>query len=107
MKGSRKFISLALSLILLAGAGLSLSAQEPKPPEAKPNQEQKQPQAKTQVEYDAYMAAYKEQAPAAKAELASKFLTDFADSEFKIYIYQMLIDSYGRQGNPAKVTEYR
>lgn len=109
MKGSQKFILLALSLIFLAGAGLSLIAQEPKPPEDKPNptvQEQKQPQAKTQVEYDAYMAAYKEQAPAAKAELASKFLTDFPDSEFKIYIYQMLIDSYSRLGNPAKVTEY-
>ena len=74
MKGSQKFILPALCLIFLAGACLSLSAQEPKPPEAKPNptvQEQKQPQAKTQVEYDAYMAAYKEQAPAAKAEFAS------------------------------------
>lgn len=95
MKGSQKFILPALCLIFLAGACLSLIAQE-----------QKQPQAKTQVEYDAYMAAYKEQAPAAKAELASKFLTDFPDSEFKIYIYQMLIDSYSRVGNPAKVTEY-
>jgi hypothetical protein len=108
MKGTQKFVVPALFFIFLSGAGLDLSAQEPKQPEAKQNstaQEQKQPQAKTQVEYDAYMAAYKEQTPAAKAELASKFLTDFPDSEFKVYIYQMLIDSYGRVGNAAKVTE--
>ncbi|MFN8008719.1 MAG: hypothetical protein U0V70_17180 [Terriglobia bacterium] len=94
MKGSRKFIVPALILVILTSAGLYLGAQE-----------QKQPQAKTQAEYDAYMAVYKELTPATKVDLATKFLTDFPDSEFKLYAYQMLIDSHSRQGNPAKVIE--
>ena len=94
MKSSRKFLLAVYWLLLFAGAVVNFSAQE-----------QKQPQAKTKAEYDAYVAVFNEQTPDKKVELASKFLTDFGDSEFKAYIYQMLIDSYIRQGNPAKVVE--
>ena len=67
--------------------------------------EQKQPQAKTKAEYDAYMALYNEAAPAKKVELAAKFLTDHPETEFKMFVYQMQIDSYARLGNVDKVVE--
>ena len=67
--------------------------------------EEKQPQAKTKAEYDAYMALYNEQAPAKKVELASKFLADHPDTEFKMFAYQMQIDSYSRLGTVDKVVE--
>ena len=62
--------------------------------------EQKQPQAKTKAEYDAYMLLYNEAAPAKKAELATKFLTDHPETEFKMFVYQMQIDSYARLQPP-------
>jgi tetratricopeptide (TPR) repeat protein len=65
----------------------------------------KQPQAKTTAEYNAYSALYKEQDPAKKAEMATKYMTDFPDSDFKPYIYQTLIDSYFRLSNKEKVIE--
>jgi hypothetical protein len=67
--------------------------------------EQKQPQAKTKDEYDAYMLLYNEGAPAKKAELATKFLADHPETEFKMFVYQMQIDSYARLGNVDKVVE--
>jgi hypothetical protein len=67
--------------------------------------EQKQPQAKTKAEYDAYMLLYNEVAPAKKAELATKFLTDHGETEFKMFVYQMQIDSYARLANVDKVVE--
>ena len=67
--------------------------------------EQKQPQAKTKAEYDAYMALYSEAAPAKKVELAVKFLADHPETEFKMFVYQMQIDSYARLGNVEKVVE--
>lgn len=67
--------------------------------------EQKQPQAKTKAEYDAYMALYQESVPAKKAELAVKFLADHPETEFKMFVYQMQIDSYARIGNFDKVVE--
>jgi hypothetical protein len=67
--------------------------------------EQKQPQAKTKAENDAYMALYSEAAPAEKVELAAKFLTDHPETEFKMFVYQMQIDSYARLGNFDKVVE--
>jgi hypothetical protein len=67
--------------------------------------EQKQPQAKTKDEYDAYMLLYNEGAPAKKAELATKFLADHPETEFKMFAYQMQIDSYARLGNVDKVVE--
>jgi len=67
--------------------------------------EQKQPQAKTKAEYDAYMLLYNEQAPAKKAELAAKFLADHPETDFKMFVYQMQIDSYARLGSVDKVVE--
>jgi tetratricopeptide (TPR) repeat protein len=67
--------------------------------------EQKQPQAKTKAEYDAYLAMYNEQDASKKAELATKFLTDFPDSEFKPYIYQIEVQTYASIGKADKVVE--
>ena len=67
--------------------------------------EQKQPQAKTKAEYDAYMALYSEGAPAKKVELAVKILADHPETEFKMFVYQMQIDSYARLGTVDKVVE--
>jgi hypothetical protein len=67
--------------------------------------EQKSPQAKTKAEYDAYMALYSEGAPAKKVELAAKFLAENPETEFKMFVYQMQIDSYARLGNVDKVVE--
>ncbi|MCI0422320.1 MAG: tetratricopeptide repeat protein, partial [Acidobacteria bacterium] len=67
--------------------------------------EQKGPQAKTKAEYDAYMALYSESTPAKKVELAAKFLTDHPETEFKMFVYQMQIDSHARLGNVDKVVE--
>src|SRR5262245_44098283 len=67
--------------------------------------EQKGPQAKTKAEYDAYMLLWNEGAPAKKAELATKFLADHPETEFKMFVYQMQIDSYQRLGNIDKVVE--
>ena len=51
------------------------------------------------------MALYSEAAPAEKVELAAKFLTDHPETEFKMFVYQMQIDSYARLGNVDKVVE--
>jgi hypothetical protein len=67
--------------------------------------EQKSPQAKTKDEYDAYMALYSETAPAKKVDLAVKFLAAHPETEFKMFVYQMEIDSYARLGNVDKVVE--
>jgi hypothetical protein len=56
-------------------------------------------QAKINPERDAYMALYNEQVPAKKIELAGKFLTDYPETELKMFVYQMQIDSYQRLGN--------
>jgi len=64
-----------------------------------------QPQAKTQAEYQGYMAVYNEQTPPKKAELAEKFLTENKDSDFVPTAYQMLIGAYVRSQNWAKVME--
>jgi tetratricopeptide (TPR) repeat protein len=66
---------------------------------------ERKPQPKTKAEYDAYMLLYEAAAPAKKVELAEKFLTDYPETEFKIFVYQMQIDSYARLGNPDKVVE--
>jgi tetratricopeptide (TPR) repeat protein len=68
-------------------------------------QQPKQPQAKTKAEYDAYTAVYNEQDPNKKVELGNKFLTDYPDSEFKAFVYQILINSYAGLNNAAKVAE--
>jgi len=66
---------------------------------------EQKPQAKTKAEYDAYMLLYEAAAPAKKVELAAKFLTDHPETEFKMFVYQMQIDSYARLGNVDKVVE--
>jgi tetratricopeptide (TPR) repeat protein len=86
-------------LLLLISAPLLRAQAENKPTE------QKQPQAKTKAEYDAYLAMYNEQDPNKKVDLASKFLTDFPDSEFKPYIYQIQISTYAQMGKPDKIVE--
>jgi tetratricopeptide (TPR) repeat protein len=100
-----RFRMLALILaggcLLLATPVLALQGQT----ETKPQTEQKQPQAKTKAEYDAYLAMYNEQDANKKVELASKFLTDFPDTEFKPYIYQIEIATYASMGKPDKVVE--
>lgn len=67
--------------------------------------EQKQPQAKTKAEYDAYLVLFNEQNPGKKAELATKFLADYPETEFKMYVYQMQINSYAQLGSADKVVE--
>ena len=62
-------------------------------------------QAKINPERDAYMALYNEQVPAKKIELAGKFLTDYPETELKMFVYQMQIDSYQRLGNIEKLVE--
>ena len=62
-------------------------------------------QAKINPERDAYMALYNEQVPAKKIELAWEFLTDYPETELKMFVYQMQIDSYQRLGNIEKLVE--
>jgi hypothetical protein len=65
----------------------------------------KQPQAKTQAEYNAYKAIYDATAPAQKAELGEKFLTEFKESDFIANTYTMIIGAYTRAQNWAKVID--
>jgi tetratricopeptide (TPR) repeat protein len=63
------------------------------------------PRAKTKAENDAYMLLYNEADPTKKAHLATNFLADHPETEFKMSAYQMQIDSYTRLGNLDKVLE--
>jgi hypothetical protein len=63
------------------------------------------PQAKTPAEYNAYKAVFDEQTPAKKAELGEKFLTDFKDSDLIANTYTMIIGSYTKAQNWAKVMD--
>jgi tetratricopeptide (TPR) repeat protein len=88
-------MSLLLMLILVVSAlpGLGQAAQA------------NQPRAKTQPEYNAYLALYNEKDPAKKAELGEKFLTDFKESDFVPNAYKMIIQAYSAQKNWAKVLD--
>jgi len=64
-----------------------------------------QAQAKTQAEYNAYIAFFNEQNPQKKAELGEKFLAENKDSDFVPQSYQMLIGAYARAQNWPKVID--
>jgi tetratricopeptide (TPR) repeat protein len=66
---------------------------------------QQQPQAKTKAEYDAYLAFFNEANPQTKAQLGEKFLTDFADSDFRQDSYTLLVRAYTQSQTWAKVME--
>jgi len=93
-------MSLLLMLILVVSAlpGLGQAAA---PQAAQANQ----PRAKTQPEYNAYLALYNEKDPAKKAELGEKFLTDFKESDFVPNAYRLIIQAYAGQKNWAKVLD--
>lgn len=95
--------------VMLSIAGLSLAAIISVTPlcgQAEQAQAAKAPQAKTQAEYNAYMAMYNEnQDLAKKAGLAESFLAAYPDSDFKMGIYQIEIFCYLRLNNPDKVIE--
>jgi len=65
----------------------------------------KQPQAKTQPEYNAYLALYNEKDPAKKADMGEKFINDFKESDFVPNAYKMIIQAYSAQKNWAKVLD--
>jgi hypothetical protein len=48
--------------------------------------EQKQPQARTKAENDAYMLLYNEADRVKKVELATRFLADYPETEFKLTV---------------------
>lgn len=52
------------------------------------------PRAKTQPEYNAYLALFNEKDFAKKADLGEKFIVDFKESEFVPNAYKMMIQSY-------------
>ncbi len=66
---------------------------------------QKAPEAKSKAEYDEYLVLFNEQNPTKKTELATKFLAQYPETEFKMYIDQMQISSYAQLNNPDKVIE--
>ena len=59
----------------------------------------KTPQIKTQFEFDAYNACYKENDPARKADLCEKFVDDFKDSELLVNGYKLILQSYYQSHN--------
>jgi hypothetical protein len=65
----------------------------------------RQPQAKTQPEYNAYLALFNEKDPAKKAELGEKFITDFKESDFIPNAYRMILGGYAGSNNWAKVMD--
>ncbi len=87
-------LSLLLILVLvsaLPGSGLAAQA--------------RQPQAKTQPEYNAYLALFNEKDPAKKAELGEKFTADFKESDFVPNAYKMIVGGYAATSNWAKVMD--
>jgi hypothetical protein len=92
-------ISLLLILILALSAmpGFSQAAAA----------QAKQPQAKTQAEYNAYLALYNEKDPKKKADLGEKFIADpaFKESDFLSNAHKMIITAYTADKNWPKVME--
>jgi tetratricopeptide (TPR) repeat protein len=87
----KMMVTIAAGALLVGGVAPVLRAQTAAAPA-------KAPQAKTTEEYNAYSALFKEADLTKKAELASKFLTSFPDSDFKPYVFQTQIDCYLRLG---------
>jgi len=92
----RRTCYVGLSLLLIVALGVPAFSQQA--PAAGP-------QAKTPAEYNAYKAVYDEQAPAKKAELAEKFITDYKESELTAQAYTMLVGAYAKAQNWAKVMD--
>src|SRR5262249_25298312 len=88
-------LSLLLILVLVVSAlpGFGQAAQA------------RQPQAKTQPEYNAYLALFNEKDPAKKAELGEKFITDFKESDFVANAYRMILGGYAGTNNWPKVMD--
>lgn len=99
MCGSKKWPVYLVAFCFLLGPSVSLLYSQAAATE------QKQPQAKTKAEYDAYLALFNEQNPTKKVELATKFLSEYPETEFKQFIYQMQINSYAQLGSADKVIE--
>ena len=59
----------------------------------------KAPQIKTQPEFDAYNACFKEKDLAKKADLCEKFVDDFKDSELLVDGYKLILQSYSQSHN--------
>jgi len=65
----------------------------------------KGPQAKTQAEYNAYVAFFNEKDPVKKAALGEKFIVDFKESDFVTASHNQIITAYTMAQNWAKVIE--
>jgi tetratricopeptide (TPR) repeat protein len=59
----------------------------------------KAPQIKTQSEFDAYNACFREKDPVKKADLCQKFVDDFKDSELLVNGYKLILQSYYQSQN--------
>jgi tetratricopeptide (TPR) repeat protein len=59
----------------------------------------KAPQIKTQPEFDAYNACYREKDPARQADLCEQFVDGFKDSELLVDGYKLILQTYYRSQN--------
>lgn len=107
------------SLVTLALAfALAASAQEATPPAggqqpAQPGQQQAQsgqsgaqaPTIKDPAEYNAYMAAFNQSDPAAKAQAYEAFLQQYPNTVVKIAVLEQLMAAYQQANNPQKMQD--
>ena len=63
------------------------------------------PQAKSQAEFNDYLAASKETDPAALEKAADDFATKYPDSELRILLYKDAMHSYQNANNGSKMAE--
>jgi predicted Zn-dependent protease len=103
-------IIIALTLAVSAVA----AGQQDKNEKGRRNQNQQQPQQQPQAqanigptaqskdEFDAFMAAQNEQAPAKKAELSEAFIAKYPNSDFVTYAQAFRVASYGQLNKPKE-----